>query len=495
MKYISTRTDAQPVDASLAILRGIAPDGGLYLPCEIPRLSGAQLEALRGLPYPELCAEVIKLYLGDYSADELLADARRAYCSGSFDGPCPAPVRREAEGRYLLELWHGPTCAFKDMALSILPYLLSAAAKKNGGLEKVVILVATSGDTGKAALEGFKDAPGIKIAVFYPHNGVSAMQHLQMASQKGQNVGVFAVEGNFDDTQTGVKAIFADKALEARLRRSGVMLSSANSINWGRLVPQIVYYIHAWASLRERGELQPGEKLNFVVPTGNFGDILAGYYAKRMGLPIGKLICASNQNRILSDFFDSGVYDANRPFYRTSSPSMDILISSNLERLLRIRSGDGAFVARTMDALKASRRYAVPPALKAALSEDFLWGWAGEDRAAAATRSAFERHGYLMDPHTAVAAAVLDNIADESVKNGKNVIVSTASPYKFCDRVLEALGHEAPADGFEAAALLARLTGTEVPAPIAALQGARVRFTDVLEAKDMARAAEAFALT
>ena len=358
MYYVSTRDVSRRLTASQAIVDGLSRDGGLYLPEQIPQITTEEIKALAALSYPERAAKIMKRYLDEFTEEELLGFAKNAYGPAKFDTPAAAPVVKLTENTYIQELWHGPTCAFKDMALQMLPYLLAASLKKTGEEKTVCILVATSGDTGKAALEGFRDVDRTKILVFYPNGGVSDMQKLQMVTQEGKNVGVCAVRGNFDDAQTGVKRIFSDEALREELAGRGYFLSSANSINWGRLLPQIVYYVSAYCDLLNTGAIEAGDAVNFCVPTGNFGNILAAYYAKRMGLPVGKLICASNSNNVLTDFLRTGVYDKNRPFHTTMSPSMDILVSSNLERLLFDLSGENdAEVKGYMDALAKTGKY------------------------------------------------------------------------------------------------------------------------------------------
>ena len=409
MKYVSTRNQSVRLRASQAIAQGLARDGGLLTPEVFPKLTPALLEDLRGKTYGQRAVAVMKLFLEDFSEEELTAFTQAGYSGEKFDDARVAPLEPLTEDTYCLELWHGPTSAFKDMALQILPHLLSASLVKNQEDKTVCILVATSGDTGKAALEGFKDVDRTKILVFYPKDGVSAVQALQMQTQQGNNVGVCAVHGNFDDAQTGVKTLFSDEKLREDLARRGYFLSSANSINWGRILPQLVYYISAYCDLVRDGKLSMGDKVNFCVPTGNFGDILAAYYAKRMGLPVGKLICASNCNDVLTDFLRTGVYDKNRPFHTTMSPSMDILVSSNLERLLFDLSGENdAEVKGYMDALAKTGKYEVSDAIKAALADQFWGGFCGEAGTSAAIAKYYKENGYLIDTHTAVAASVME---------------------------------------------------------------------------------------
>ena len=477
MKYLSTRDRSVRLDAAEAIEMGLSRDGGLLTPCEIPQIDEAFLNSLVHVRYQERAAKVMALYLTDYTEDELLTFAENAYGPEKYDTQAVAPVRTLDETTHCLELWHGPTSAFKDMALQMLPQLLSAALKKTGEDKTVCILVATSGDTGKAAMEGFADVPQTKIMVFYPKDGVSKVQETQMVTQDGENVGVCAVVGNFDDAQAGVKRIFSDAALRETLAERGYFLSSANSINWGRILPQVVYYISAYCDLVRDGRLVMGDKVNFCVPTGNFGDILAAYYAKRMGLPVGRLICASNCNDVLTDFLRTGVYDRNRPFHTTMSPSMDILISSNLERLLFDLSGENdAEVRGYMEALSQTGRYEVSDAIKAALKEQYWGGFCDEAGTSAAIAKYYRDYGYLIDTHTAVAANVMEQYRAASGDKTATVFVSTASPYKFCDSVLTAIGDKPAGDGVELLDQLHDKTGVAVPRRLAALKGKARRF-------------------
>ena len=477
MKYLSTRDRSVRLDAAEAIEMGLSRDGGLLTPCEIPQIDEAFLNSLVHVRYQERAAKVMALYLTDYTEDELLTFAENAYGPEKYDTQAVAPVRTLDETTHCLELWHGPTSAFKDMALQMLPQLLSAALKKTGEEKTVCILVATSGDTGKAAMEGFADVPQTKIMVFYPKDGVSKVQETQMVTQDGENVGVCAVVGNFDDAQAGVKRIFSDAALRETLAERGYFLSSANSINWGRILPQVVYYISAYCDLVRDGRLVMGDKVNFCVPTGNFGDILAAYYAKRMGLPVGRLICASNRNDVLTDFLRTGVYDRNRPFHTTMSPSMDILISSNLERLLFDLSGENdAEVRGYMEALSQTGRYEVSDAIKAALKEQYWGGFCDEAGTSAAIAKYYKDYGYLIDTHTAVAANVMEQYRAASGDKTATVFVSTASPYKFCDSVLTAIGDKPAGDGVELLDQLHDKTGVAVPRRLAALKGKARRF-------------------
>ena len=477
MQYISTRDREQQFSAAQAISKGLADDGGLLTPVYLPKLPRRSLEELKNMSYQQRAVYVMKLFLDGFSVKELTDFANAAYGPEKFDTPAVAPVRALDSNTFCLELWHGPTCAFKDMALQMLPQLLSAALRKTGESKTVCILVATSGDTGKAAMEGFADVPQTKILVFYPKDGVSKVQETQMVTQDGANVGVCAVEGNFDDAQAGVKRIFSDEAIRATLADRGYFLSSANSINWGRILPQVVYYISAYCDLVRDGKLSMGDKVNFCVPTGNFGDILAAYYAKRMGLPVGKLICASNCNDVLTDFLRTGVYDKNRPFHTTMSPSMDILVSSNLERLLFDLSGENdAEVKGYMDALAKTGKYEVSDAIKAALADQFWGGFCGEAGTSAAIAKYYKENGYLIDTHTAVAANVMEQYRKATGDKTVTVFVSTASPYKFCDHVLRAIGETPVGDGVELLDQLHETTGTAIPRRLAALKGKARRF-------------------
>ncbi|MBR7107349.1 MAG: threonine synthase [Lentisphaeria bacterium] len=474
MFFTSTRKNCE-ISASAAIAKGISDEGGLFVPSEFPRFLPGELESLVKLSYKERAARVLHKFLTDYTAEELGVCVEGAY-EGNFDNNEPAPVKEISPGENILELWHGPTCAFKDMALQILPYLLSAATRKNCPERTTVILVATSGDTGKAALDGFADVPGTRIIVFFPRDGVSDMQKLQMTTQKGENVAVCAIEGNFDDAQTGVKNIFADKEIVKFLEERNMEFSSANSINFGRLAPQIVYYISSYCDLVKSGKIAMGSAINVAVPTGNFGNILAAYYAKQMGLPIKRFICASNRNNILADFIGTGVYDRNREFFTTESPSMDILISSNLERLLyHLSNGDCAQIAALMGELKSTGRYTVSKEMLAKLQQEFYGGYCDDAAARETIRECFEKQNYLCDTHTAVAVNVYRKYAAETGDTTPVVIASTASPYKFAPAVLNAVGGNGEAkDGFAVMEELSALTGTPVPAPLAGLREAEV---------------------
>ena len=483
MNFISTRGHAQKVTAAQAIARGLAPDGGLFVPETIPQLSKEDIAALCKLSYPERAAKILSLYLSDYTEEELLADCRAVYAETSFVGGA-APLVSLDDTLNVLELWHGPTAAFKDMALQIMPRLLSRALKKIGEQRTALILVATSGDTGKAALEGYKDLPQIKIIAFYPVDGVSKVQKLQMATQLGENVSVCAIRGNFDDAQTGVKKIFGNAEIAKQLNEKGYFLSSANSINWGRLAPQIVYYVSAYCDLINAGKRKPGEPFNVCVPTGNFGNIFAAYLAKRMGLPIGKLICASNSNNILTDFLTTGVYDRNRSFYLTMSPSMDILISSNLERLLWATTGTEK-TAGYMKQLNETGKYAVDAGTLAAIQKDFVGYFANEEATANTILKFWKEDRYLADPHTAVALSAAQAYIRESGDRIPMVVDSTASPYKFANNVFRSIAKKEPSGDLEALDELTELTGVKIPYPLADLKKRAVRFKEVCEPNEM----------
>ena len=481
MHYVSTRDSSRRLTASQAIVEGLSRDGGLYLPESIPQLTLADIRALARLSYPERAAKIMKLYLEEFSEEELLGFAQKAYGPAKFDTPAAAPVVQLADNTYIQELWHGPTCAFKDMALQMLPYLLTASLKKTGEEKTVCILVATSGDTGKAALEGFRDVDRTKILVFYPDGGVSEIQKLQMVTQEGRNVGVCAVRGNFDDAQTGVKQIFGDKAFAAELSQRGWFLSSANSINWGRVLPQIVYYVSSYCDLLASGAIKEGQTVNVCVPTGNFGNILSGFYAKKMGVPIGRLICASNENNVLTDFIRTGTYDRNRPFYQTASPSMDILISSNLERLLYLLSGSDEEVRGYMQALAETGRYTVSERVFRAVQAEFSCGFCTDAQGAQTIGKTFREKNYLLDTHTAVACTVLEGYRAETGDGTLTVVESTASPFKFCASVLDALGVTEHQPGTKVLGQLTAVTGREAPLPLASLAGKTPRFGEVAD--------------
>lgn len=481
--YKSTRDDSVKVTASQAILKGLAPDGGLFVPESIP-LFDKSLEELSKMSYKEVAYEVMKLMLDDFTEEELKACIDKAY-DEKFDTDVIAPLVK-ADGAYYLELFHGATIAFKDMALSILPHLLITSAKKNDVHNEIVILTATSGDTGKAALAGFADVKGTRIIVFYPKNGVSPIQEKQMVTQKGDNTYVIGIKGNFDDAQTGVKKIFGDKELEKEMAEAGFQFSSANSINIGRLVPQIVYYVYAYTRLLADGEIKAGDKINAVVPTGNFGNILAAFYAKNMGLPINKLICASNENKVLYDFFTTGEYDRNREFVLTTSPSMDILISSNLERLIyRIAGNSAKKNSELMESLKNTGKYEITPEMKAQLS-DFYGNYATEAEDAATIKKLYEDTGYVIDTHTAVAATVYEKYKKETGDDTVTVIASTASPYKFTRSVMDAIDskYDSMTD-FELVDELSKISNVAVPQAIEDIRTAPVLHDTVCEVNEM----------
>ncbi len=486
MNYRSTRNNQVEVTSAKAIAQGLSDEGGLFVPESLPKLSEADIMGLCDKSYPERAFEIFKLFLTDFTDDEIRYCVNNAYGS-NFDTENVSEISHLLTGTYILELWHGPTCAFKDMALQILPYLLTVSAKKTIAGKDIAILVATSGDTGKAALEGFKDVPGTSITVFYPEDGVSDMQKRQMTTQEGSNVNVCAVKGNFDDCQNGVKAIFTDAKLKAELEKMNVVFSSANSINWGRLSPQIVYYISAYASLIKNGEIKYGEPVNIVVPTGNFGNILAAYYAKQMGIPVNKLICASNANNVLTDFINTGVYDRNRSFYTTVSPSMDILISSNLERLLYHLSGENdAQIREWFGKLAKDGKYSVTPEVLEKIRADFYAGYCDDVQTKAAIKEVFESYSYLMDTHTAVAYKVYQDYKKATGDTTKTIVASTANPYKFGAAVMDALGGETKGlDEFTIIENLEKKTGTTIPAPLAATKNKAVRFTGSVEKQDM----------
>ena len=481
--YKSTRDDSVKVTASQAILKGLAPDGGLFVPESIPSFDKS-LEELSKMSYKEVAYEVMKLMLDDFTEEELKACIDKAY-DEKFDTDVIAPLVK-ADGAYYLELFHGATIAFKDMALSILPHLLITSAKKNDVHNEIVILTATSGDTGKAALAGFADVKGTRIIVFYPKNGVSPIQEKQMVTQKGDNTYVIGIKGNFDDAQTGVKKIFGDKELEKEMAEAGFQFSSANSINIGRLVPQIVYYVYAYTRLLADGEIKAGDKINAVVPTGNFGNILAAFYAKNMGLPINKLICASNENKVLYDFFTTGEYDRNREFVLTTSPSMDILISINLERLIyRIDGNSAKKNSELMESLKNTGKYEITPEMKAQLS-DFYGNYATEAEDAATIKKLYEDTGYVIDTHTAVAATVYEKYKKETGDDTVTVIASTASPYKFTRSVMDAIDskYDSMTD-FELVDELSKISNVAVPQAIEDIRTAPVLHDTVCEVNEM----------
>ena len=468
MNYASTRDKKMRMSAAQAIVRGLAPDGGLMTPEVLPRLPGSALETMKDMSYQQRVVYILSRFLDEFSARELTSFAAAAY-GGNFDTPAVAPVRQLKDGLSCLELWHGPTCAFKDMALQMLPHLLSASLNKIDEEKTACILVATSGDTGKAALEGFKDVARTRILVFYPQNGVSDIQELQMVTQAGGNVGVCAVV-----------------QLAHMLAERGYFLSSANSINWGRVLPQIVYYISAYCDLLKSGAIANGHQINVCVPTGNFGNILAGYYAKQMGVPIKTLICASNENNVLTDFIKTGIYDKNRPFHNTTSPSMDILVSSNLERLIFELSGrDDALVREYMSQLASSGRYQVTASIQQKIQGIFAAGFCDDRQTEQTISQVWEEFGYLIDPHTAVAFRVLEEYRQSTGDDTTAVVASTASPFKFCTSVLNALGVKEHKKGVEILDQLSEQTGVSVPAPLAALKGKARRFDAMTEKAGM----------
>ena len=477
MKYTCTRNSKIEISASEAIVKGISDDGGLFVPSSFPILSLADVENLIPLDYPERAAKILSMYMDEFSFEELLGYAKRAY--NRFDDDAVCPLVKVEDGLYMLELWHGPTCAFKDIALTLLPYLLTASKKKLGINEQTLVLTATSGDTGKAALEGFKDVDGTHVAVFYPVSGVSEMQRLQMVTQEGGNVHVFGIKGNFDDAQAAVKRVFNDKETIDALKAKGIAMSSANSINWGRLAPQIAYYISAYCDLVDSGEIELADKINFAVPTGNFGDVLAGYYAYRMGLPVEKFIVASNANNALTDFFNDGVYDINRVFYKTMSPSMDILVSSNLERLIyEIYDRDDEKVRKLYDSLKKTGRFEID--FDEVNLDNFVAGWADEEDTKNAISTFFDLDDYIMDTHTAVAASVYNDYSCETDDETPTVVLSTANPYKFPIDVLGAIGSR-ERDSYKAVVKLYNLTALECPDCILELEDAKEIHTKVID--------------
>jgi len=484
MRYISTRNASRFVTGSEAILTGISPEGGLFVPESFPQVSSEDLQKMIDMTYAERSAYIMGLYLDEFSQEELLDIAEKAYARFEDEDACP--LTKIEEGLYLLELWHGPTFAFKDVALTVLPQLISHAREKKGEELTTLVLVATSGDTGKAALEGFKDVKGTSIMVFYPDEGVSDMQKLQMITTGGENTYVAGIRGNFDDAQSAVKQIFTDPEVAAALRENGYVMSSANSINWGRLLPQIAYYFSAYVDLLDSGEVEPGGEVNFCVPTGNFGNILAGYYAYRMGLPVHKLVCASNINNVLTDFFTTGEYDISRVFHKTISPSMDILISSNLERLIfEITGRSDEKVRELMDALKESGKYTIDLAKLQSRFSVFEAGYSDEEETIETIYNTFDEYGYLVDPHTSVAVSVYNNYYASTMDETPCVVLSTASPYKFAADVYEAVGETRVEDPFKAVKKLHLLTGMEVPEGILRLETDEVRFTDVLDRNEI----------
>lgn len=487
MKYTSTRNNSVFVDSAKAISQGISEDGGLFVPVSFPQISLDDIKRMSEKDYIGRAKEVLKLFLTDFTEEEIDSCVKGAYKLGKFDSEKVAPIVPFTDVSYILELFRGPTCAFKDMALQLLPHLLTVSAKKTAEGKEIVILVATSGDTGKAALEGFKDVENTKILVFYPSDGVSPMQKLQMTTQEGENVSVCAIEGNFDDAQSGVKRIFIDKEIRKKLEKNNMQFSSANSINWGRLVPQVVYYISAYCDLIAEGRIVAGERINIVVPTGNFGNILAAYYAKQMGLPVNKFICASNANNVLTDFIKTGEYNKNREFFTTTSPSMDILISSNLERLLYHLTGcDDKAVSEMMNKLSSEGRYTVSEEVFKKLSEDFDAGFCGDDEVSRTIAKSFKEKNYLPDTHTSVAIKVYEDYVERTGDDTVTVIASTANPYKFSTAVLGAIEPECKCgDEFETVSELARASGVKCPQQLANLKGRKPRFTEICTKPEM----------
>lgn len=482
MEFYSTRGEG-PVSGARAIVNGIAKDGGLYVPAEFPFIAREELEDLVGLDYYERAAYIIHKYLDEFSYEELKEYTEKAY--SRFD-EYPAPLTKVDEGTYIMELWHGPTYAFKDIALTLLPYLLTGSKKKEGDDKKTLILVATSGDTGKAALEGFKDVENTEIVVLYPSDGVSEMQKKQMTTTEGHNTHVIGIKGNFDDAQNAVKRIFASKEMNEKFAEAGYELSSANSINFGRLVPQIVYYFSAYLDLLSEGEIEPEEQINFVVPSGNFGNILAGYYAKRMGLPIKQLIVASNENNVLTEFFETGLYNARRKFHKTISPSMDILVSSNLERLVyEMLNRESDKVVSLMEELKKDGEYSVDEDTLYDVAPEFIGYWSSEEETKNVIGNVFDEYGYLLDPHTAVAVSAFFKFMNDAYDEASAVILSTANPYKFPQSVLEAVSEQQETDAFKAIKKLEMLTGAEIPEGIAELKNKPVLHDKVVEIKDI----------
>ncbi len=492
MNYISTRgINKEKVSSAYAIKTGLAADGGLFMPETIPTLTLSEISELTSLSYPKRAAKILSKFLTDYTYEELLTDATGAYSSEKFT-PSPAPLTKLDGNNFMLELWHGPTSAFKDMALQIMPRLFTRALKKCGEDKCALILVATSGDTGKAALEGYRDIPGTKIKVFYPSNGVSRVQKLQMQTQEGENVSVSGIVGNFDDAQSGVKAIFSDEGIRKTLLDSKVFLSSANSINWGRLVPQIVYYISAYCDLVSASYIKLGDKVDFVVPTGNFGNIFAGYIAKLMGLPVEKLVCASNVNNVLTDFLKTGTYNRKRDFHATISPSMDILISSNLERLLYVTLGCEK-TAKYMKELSETGVYTLKEEELQKITETFVGYYTSEEKTRATIKETYEKKNCLIDTHTAVAVNAAKCYSEDYKAERKIITVSTASPYKFAYDVFTSICDKTPTDELSALTELSDKTGVEIPSPLAAVTKKKALHTEVIDKGEMADATIKFA--
>lgn len=486
MFYNSTRDNSIKKQSAEVITQGISKEGGLFVPCELPKITKDDILNLCKKSYVQRAEYILSLFLTDFTNDEINYCAENAYTKEKFGSDEITPITKVSDYAYMLELWHGPTCAFKDMALQILPYLLTTSAKKTVDNKEIVILVATSGDTGKAALEGFKNVKGTNIMVFYPKNGVSSIQKRQMITQEGENVFVCAVDGNFDDAQTGVKNIFTNEDIKHLLKENNKMFSSANSINWGRLLPQIIYYVSSYCDLINKGEINIGEKINVVVPTGNFGNILAGYYAKKMGVPINKLICASNKNNVLTDFIKTGKYDRNREFFTTVSPSMDILISSNLERLLYDLSGkNDEKINEWFRSLNQSGEYQVDKDVMERLNEHFYADYCTDEDTKNTIKEVFENYNYICDTHTAVAVKVYNSYKNETNDNTKTIIVSTASPYKFADSVLGAISNDILGDDFELLEKLYNLTKLEIPKNLSNLKSSKERFNTTIDKNDM----------
>ena len=491
MNYISTRGYDKKYSAAEAIITGIAPDGGLFVPETIPQITKDEIEEMKNMQFFQISARVLSKYLTDFTEAELLEFAQAAYDEEKWgENPIPlVQLNAYNDREYILELWHGPTCAFKDVALQMLPHLMTASVKKTGLNKKICILTATSGDTGKAALEGFKDLPGTEIIVFYPTGGVSDAQKLQMVTTEGSNTHVIAVNGCFDDAQTGVKKIFGDDAFAAKLDQNGIMLSSANSINWGRLAPQIAYYVYSYVELLRQEKIGKGEEINIVVPTGNFGNILAAWFAKQMGIPVRKLICASNRNKVLCDFFSTGTYDRNREFFKTTSPSMDILISSNLERLLyEVAGGNSAQVIEWMNGLNTEGKYSVDKDTLKSLQHSFVGGFADETGVAKTILDVYDRTDHVIDTHTAVGFNIYGRYHTRSNDETKTVFVSTASPFKFAPAVMDSIRGAGYSGGRSIETVIKELSdesGLEIPKSIAELGSKEIRHKDVIDKEQM----------
>ena len=491
MNYISTRGYDRKYSAAEAIITGIAPDGGLFVPETIPQISAGEIEEMKNMQFFQISARVLSKYLTDFTEAELLEFAQAAYDEEKWgENPIPlVQLNAYNDREYILELWHGPTCAFKDVALQMLPHLMTASVKKTGINKKICILTATSGDTGKAALEGFKDLPGTEIIVFYPTGGVSDAQKLQMVTTEGSNTHVIAVNGCFDDAQTGVKKIFGDEAFAAKLDANGIMLSSANSINWGRLAPQIAYYVYSYVELLRQEKIGKGEEINIVVPTGNFGNILAAWFAKQMGIPVRKLICASNRNKVLCDIFSTGTYDRNREFFKTTSPSMDILISSNLERLLyEVAGGNSAQVIEWMTGLNTEGKYSVDKDTLKSLQHSFVGGFADETGVAKTILDVYDRTDHVIDTHTAVGFNIYGRYHTRSNDETKTVFVSTASPFKFAPAVMDSIRGAGYSNGRSIETVIKELSdesGLEIPKSIAELGTKEIRHKDVIDKEQM----------